>query len=165
MKIHCKYDALIDIKSLTPFKQNRNNHTDDQIERLARLLQYQGIRAPIVVDARDNTTIAKGHGTLLAIKKNGWESAPVVYQQFESDEQFYAYVQSDNAIQSWAELDLSGINADIGDLGPDFPVDLLGIKDFVIEPAELPYSKPNGDPKDREAVMIICPNCGCRIDG
>ena len=28
------------------------------------------------------------------------------------------------------------MNSDLGDLGPDFDIDLLGIKDFVLEPAE-----------------------------
>lgn len=81
--------------------------------------------------------ITSGHGRVLAAKLNGWKTAPVNYQDYESDEQEYADVQADNAIASWAELDLSGINSDIGELGPDFDLDLLGIKDFVLEPAEL----------------------------
>jgi DNA modification methylase len=43
---------------------------------------------------------------------------------------------SDNAIASWAHLDLSKVNSEMLDFGPDFDIDLLGIKDFVIEPAE-----------------------------
>src|ERR1035437_2514888 len=50
--------------------------------------------------------------------------------------QEYADVQADNAIASWAELDLSGINADIADLGPDFDIDVLGLKDFTLDVAE-----------------------------
>lgn len=135
MKIHCKYDELVSVKDLKPYPKNRNEHSDEQIDRLAKILEYQGVRAPIVC-TRDKT-IAKGHGTLAAIKKNKWKQAPVVYQDFENEEQLYAYVQSDNAIASWSELDLSSINSDLGDLGPDFDIDLLGIKDFVLEPAEL----------------------------
>lgn len=135
MKIHCKYDELVDVKDLNPHPKNRNNHPQDQIERLAKIIEYQGVRAPIVV-SRLSHCIVKGHGTLLAIKKNKAKQAPVVYQDFDNEEQEYAFVQSDNAIASWAELDLSGINADLGDIGPDFDIDLLGIKNFHLEVAD-----------------------------
>jgi hypothetical protein len=133
MMIHCKYDELVPVKSLRPYKKNRNKHPKDQIERLSKILEYQGIRAPIVVDAADKTTIVKGHGTLEAIKKNNWHEAPVVYQSFDSEEQRYLYVQSDNAIASWSELDLSSIHVDISELGP-FDLDLLGVENFQLEP-------------------------------
>jgi DNA modification methylase len=135
MIVHCKHDKLVNADSLKPHTKNRNNHPDDQIDRLAKILAYQGIRAPIVVSNLSGF-IVKGHGTLMAIKKNGWDQAPVVYQDFDNDEQEYAFVQSDNAVASWAELDISGINSDIGELGPDFDIDLLGIRDFVLEIAD-----------------------------
>lgn len=134
MNIHCKYDSLVEVGSLKPHPKNRNKHPDDQIERLAKILKYQGVRAPIVVSRRSNK-IVKGHGTLRAIKANQWDKAPVVYQDFEDDDQEWLFVQSDNAIASWAELDLKGINADIGELGP-FDIDLIGIKDFEVEPLD-----------------------------
>lgn len=77
--------------------------------------------------------IAKGHGTLSAIKQNNWTEAPVVYQDFESEEQLYAFVQSDNAIAAWSDLDLPSIHTDLPDLAP-FDIELLGIKDFQFEP-------------------------------
>ena len=61
---------------------------------------------------------------------------PVNYQDYEDETQEYADLQADNAIASWAELDFSGINADLGDLGPDFDIDLLGIKNFEIDVAD-----------------------------
>jgi hypothetical protein len=133
--VHCKYDELVSVGKLKPFEKNRNKHSPEQIERLAKLLGYQGIRAPIVV-SKLSGCIVKGHGTLAAIKENGWKQAPVVFQEFADSDQEYSYVQSDNAIAEWAELDLSGINSDIGDLGPEFDVDMLGIKDFLLDPAE-----------------------------
>lgn len=141
--MHCKYDKLVPWRSLSPHPKNRNKHPDDQIERLAQLIQYQGVRAPILVSNLSGH-IVKGHGTLLAIVRNDNNAqVPIVYQDFESEEQEYAFVQSDNAIASWAELDLSGINADLGDLGPDFDIDLLGIKDFELEPADKNQEDPD----------------------
>lgn len=133
--IHCSYDELVPIKDLKPHPKNRNKHPSEQIDRLAKIITYQGIRSPIKVSKRSGY-ITAGHGRLEAFRKLKIKKAPVNFQDYETDEQEYADIQSDNAVALWAELDLSGINTDIADLGPDFDLDLLGIKDFVLEPAD-----------------------------
>jgi site-specific DNA-methyltransferase (adenine-specific) len=131
-------------------------------------MEAHGVRHPIHISKLSNT-ICFGHGRLEAAKLNGYKEYPIVYQAFENDEEEYACVQSDNAIAHWAELDLAGINADIGQLGPDFDLDLLGIKDFELEPAdkyagcdedEVPeYAEPNvktGDIYQLGAHRLMC---------
>ena len=152
--IHCKYDELVDVKKLKPYPKNRNKHSPEQITRLAKILKYQGIRAPIVVSKRSGY-IVKGHGTLSAIKECGWDKAPVVTQDFEDEDQEYLFVQSDNSIAAWAELDLAGINVDLGELGP-FDIDLLGIKDFEVEPLDKYGDKDADDvPETRKTDIKI----------
>lgn len=165
MKIHCKYDELVDVKDLIPYSKNRNQHPDEQIERLAKLIEYQGVRAPIIVGVLDNPItqeqvdprIVKGHGTLSAIKLLKQRKAPVVFQTFENEDQRYAFVQSDNAIATWSELDLAGINQDIGELGPDFDIDLLGVKDFTIDAADKYGSE------DEDDIPAIPTAAHCRM--
>lgn len=155
MIVHCKYDKMIPVNELISHPKNRNDHSKDQIERLAKILSYQGLRAPIVVSTLTGF-IVKGHGTLEAIKKNKWPDAPVVLQDFETSDQEYAFLTSDNAIASWSELDLSGINTDIGDLGPDFNIDMLGIKDFVLELAEkIPQCDEDEVPEAKESICKL----------
>lgn len=115
--------------------KNNNKHPKEQIDRLAQLIEYQGFRNPIVVSTRTGFVVA-GHGRIEAAKKLGIKDVPVMFQDFESEAQEYAYLTSDNAIAAWAELDLSAVNTEMLDFGPDFDIDLLGIKDFVIEPIE-----------------------------
>ena len=160
MKVHCKYDAMVPISELKPHSKNRNLHPQDQIERLAQLLAYQGIRAPIVVSNLSGK-IVKGHGTLEAIKLNEWTEAPVVYQDFESSDQEYAFVQSDNSIAEWATLDLKAINADLPELGPDLDLDMLGFKDFSIDPprgdlipGDVEFSKEIDDKNDYIVLLF-----------
>jgi hypothetical protein len=98
-------------------------------------LEYQGWRYPVKV-SKQTGLVTSGHGRILAAKRNGWKEVPVSFQDYEDETQEIADVTSDNAIASWAELDLSMVNAFAPDLGPDFDIDLLGIKDFVLEPAE-----------------------------
>ncbi len=125
---------LVQVSQLIPYEKNMNQHTDEQIDRLVKLIEYQGFRNPIIAQKGTNR-IAGGHGRLMAAKKMGMEKVPVVFQEFESEEQFYAYVVSDNAIakDSWASLDLGMINTELENLGPDFDLDNLGVKDFVLD--------------------------------
>lgn len=125
----------VPIREVKPNPKNRNIHSDAQIERLCTLIEYQGFRVPIIISNLSGY-IAAGHGRLLAAKKLKLKEVPVIYQDFESEEQEYLFGVSDNAIGAWAELDLSGINSDIANLGPDLDLELLGIKDFTLDIAE-----------------------------
>lgn len=152
MKIHCQYSKLVPTTELRSHDKNRNIHPQDQIIRLAKILEYQGWRHPIKVSTRSGM-ITSGHGRLMAANHLGLKEVPVSFQEYESDEQEYLDVQSDNAIALWSDLDLSQINNDIQEIGP-FDVDLLGIKNFKIDPAE-----------KKEKEPISCPNCGFEISG
>ncbi len=123
------------IKELKPHPKNPNKHSKEQIGRLAALIKYQGWRLPIIV-SKQSGFIVSGHGRLEAAKLMGLKEVPVSLQDFTSDEQELAFLVSDNAIASWAELDLASINSFVPDLGPEFDIDLLGIEDFEIEPAD-----------------------------
>ena len=135
MQIKSDQIELVSVGSLINHPKNNNKHSKEQIDRLAKLIEYQGFRNPLVVQKGTNLIVA-GHGRLEAAKKLGMKQVPVTYQEFDSEAQLYAYLTSDNAIASWAELDLSMVNSEILDMGPDLDIDMLGIKDFTIEPFE-----------------------------
>lgn len=140
--IQAKEIQVVDIDSLILNPKNNNKHPKEQIERLSKLIQYQGFRNPVVVSKRTGFVLA-GHGRIEAAKIAGLKEVPAMFQDFDNEAQEYAYLTSDNAIAAWAELDLSAVNTEMLDLGPDFDIDLLGIKDFVIEPVE--KFEPQGD--------------------
>jgi DNA modification methylase len=150
--LHCKYDELKDPKSLNYHPKNRNKHPADQIERLAKILEYQGWRYPIKI-SKQSGFITSGHGRVAAALKNKWAEVPVVYQDYTDTDQEYADLQADNSIASWSELDLSGINLDIADLGPDFDLDMLGLKDFTLDVADKFADKDADEiPEVKEAI-------------
>jgi len=150
MEIKSKEISEVEIESLVYNPKNNNVHPKEQIERLAKLIKFQGFRNPIVVSKRTGFVVA-GHGRIEASKQLGMKTVPVMYQDFENEAQEYAYLTSDNAIASWAELDLSMVNNEMLDLGPDFDLDLLGIKDFVIDPVE--KFEPQSDEDDVPEVV------------
>ena len=128
IKIQSTEIVNVSVNQLVPYDKNMNKHTPDQIDRLVKLIEYQGFRDPLIVQKGTNV-VAAGHGRLEAAKKMGLSEVPVTYQEFESKEQFYAFVVSHNAINSnnWdGGLDLGQINQDFLELGPDLDIEMLG---------------------------------------
>lgn len=154
-KIHCKYDKLVNPEELLPHPDNPNDHSDEQIEHLAFLFQYFGIRTAIIVSRRSGYIVA-GHGRRLAAIKAELKEFPIVYQDFKSYEEEYAYVVADNAIAAQAELDEAKIREHIPKLGPEFDITALGIEDFEIEieNAEFPDIKPS-DPDFQQRTFVL----------
>lgn len=152
--IHCKYDDLLELNKFKPHPKNRNKHSKDQIDRLVKLYGYHGIRHPIIVSKLSGYIVA-GHGRLEAAKRAKLPTFPVVYQDFESEEKEYAFLQADNAIALWAELDLSGIGEDIIDFDPNFDSDMLGIKNFDIGKVFEPKADEDSVPEVKEPISKL----------
>jgi DNA modification methylase len=150
MNVKCSYDEVVAPHKLIPNPKNPNKHPPEQIDRLAKLIDFQGQRHPVIVSKRSGFVVV-GHGRLEAIKKLNWDGVAVNYQDFENEAQEFAFVTSDNAIAEWAELDLALINQEMLDLGPDFDLELLGLKDFVVEPIE--KFEPQSDEDDVPEVV------------
>lgn len=158
-QILCEYAELLAPNKLVPNPKNRNTHPPEQIDRLAKLIEGHGFRHPIIVSKRSGFVVA-GHGRLEAAKRLKLKSVPVDYQDFDDDDAEYAFLVSDNAIASWAELDLSGINSDLADLGPEFDLNMLGMKEFTLVAPEFEPGTEEDQGKLDQKKPVQCPNCG-----
>jgi len=139
MKINCAHDELIEIHKLQPNPHNPNKHPKKQIDLLAKIIDYQGQRSPIVVSNRSGF-ITKGHGRLEAIKKLGWVEAAVDFQDYDSEAQEYADMIADNKISELAQHDNTKMIDDLTKFEwvEDFDLSLLGIPEFKIpDPEEI----------------------------
>lgn len=155
--IKSKEISFVPIDSVKPNPKNRNKHTDQQIDALVKIIEYQGFRHPLVVSKRSGFLVS-GHGRLMAARKMGSETLPVVFQDFDSEEQEYAAGVSDNAIASWAEIDLPAIHSDLPELAP-FDLDLLGVNNFKLEPDPIEPSIDDFSDEEETMKFITCPHC------
>ena len=146
MEIKSDEIEIVSVDSLIPHEKNMHSHSPEQIERLVKLIEYQGFRQPIIVQKGTNKIVA-GHGRMMALKKMGVDKVPVMHQEFESESQLYAFMVSDNAIgkDTWATLDLDKIKTDSLDF-EDFNIEMLGLKDFSA--FEMPDMEEDDDDKD-----------------
>lgn len=131
-EIKCAYTELKPIHKLIEHPKNPHKHSKEQIERLANIIDYQGVRHPIIVSKRSGFIVA-GHGRLAALKKLQIAEVPIDYQEFKDEASEYAFIVSDNAIgkDEWAALDIEQIKKDI-EIMP-INVQMLGLKDFEIK--------------------------------
>lgn len=152
MNVQCAGE-LTDIHKLQPNPRNPNKHPEKQIKLLAKIIDYQGQRSPIVVSKRSGF-IVKGHGRLDAIKKLGWTSCAVDYQEYEDEAQEYADMIADNKIAELAEHDDSMMIEALKEIEiEDF--DYLGIPDFEI-PVEADPAKEDIEDDVPENVETRC---------
>jgi site-specific DNA-methyltransferase (adenine-specific) len=168
--IRAREIKLVPLSEIQLNPKNRNKHPKEQIARLVEILKYQGFRRPVSISNRTGHLVC-GEGRYLAAKKIGLKEIPAIFQDYESAEQEFADAIADNAVDKWAELDLVGINEDLGGLDPDFNLDLMGIKNFerlgveefepqcdedeVGEPPAEPVSKP-GDIYELGRHRLMC---------
>lgn len=132
------------VDALIPYARNSRTHSDSQIAQIAASLDEFGMVGAIVV--RDGV-IAKGHGTLAAVRKlyaagkrlypppgrsQGAEpfpegTVPVLDASGWTDAQFRAFVIADNKLAEAAGWDEELLRLELGDLqGMGFDLELIG---------------------------------------
>jgi DNA modification methylase len=134
IEIKSKEITFVPIEQIIEHPKNANRHSVEQIDRLCKLIKYQGFRSPLIISKRSGFLVS-GHGRLMSAKKLGLKELPCVYQEFESEAQEYAYVISENEIARWAELDKQAVYDELDKIDvPD--IELLGLEDFELPTIE-----------------------------
>ena len=145
--VWCGFSELAEIDKLIPNPNNPNEHSDEQVNRLAIIIKYQGWRSPIVVSNRSGF-IVKGHCRLMAAQALQMLQVPIEYQDYESEAAEYSDLVADNVIAELAttnglkmadilvKLDEQNFNLDL--TGLDKPM----IDNYVLGPTdESKYTK------------------------
>ena len=85
----------IPVGELKPYKKNARKHDEEDVNAIAKSIKEFGFDDPIGIWGDDNT-IVEGHGRLLAAKKLGMETVPVIRLDHLTDEQRRAYALAHN---------------------------------------------------------------------
>ena len=124
MELRIEY---IDPDKLTPYENNAKQHPDDQVEHIANSIREFGFRQPLVVGA-DNVVVI-GHGRLMAAKKLGLETVPVVRADDLSEAQIKALRLADNKTNE-SGWDFTALEAELDALALDFDMSEFGFDDI-----------------------------------
>lgn len=126
--VYCAFDELSALESIIPNPKNPNEHPEEQIRLLAKIITSQGWRMPIVVSSRSGF-IVKGHGRLMAAKFAGMEYAPVEYQNYATEADEYADLIADNRIAELSMMDddmLAELMEELEKMEEEFDFELTG---------------------------------------
>ena len=83
---------------------NPNRHSTEQIQRLARVIERNGWRNPLVVSKRSGYLV-KGEGRLLASLSLGLEVVPAEYQDYATDDEEWSDLIADNKMSELSVQD------------------------------------------------------------
>lgn len=160
--IHCKYDKLMKARDVAKIfnPRNPNSHSPEQLKEIKSVLEYQGIREAFRIN-KATGFLNVGHGRTMAGMEENWD-IPVVFQEYENEAQAYADMVADNALASWAVLDLGKIRTDLVEFGPEFDIGLLGIMNFELDP-QMSEVKNTGAELNLDSFDNFqheCPKCG-----
>jgi DNA modification methylase len=110
--------------ALAPYAANARTHSAEQVEQLANSMREFGFRIPVLID--EHGEIIAGHGRILAAKKIGLETVPVIVATGLTPEQVKAYRIADNQLALNAAWDIKLLAAELDAIG-----DLKGLVGFT----------------------------------
>ena len=93
--VFCSHDAIVGIEKAIPNPKNPNQHSAEQVEMLAKIIEATGWRQPITISKRGGF-IVKGHGRLAAAAFRHWKEVPVDYQEYANDAEEWADLIADH---------------------------------------------------------------------
>src|SRR5881394_2394577 len=92
--VHCEFHKMIPPDELLPHPRNPNKHPDKQVRLLAKVIERQGWRSPVVVSKRSGFIVGGHCRRLSALLLN--TNCPVEFQDFSSEEEELAHLLADN---------------------------------------------------------------------
>lgn len=124
--IYCAHDKVVPIAEVKPNPKNPNQHPEEQIELLAKIIKTQGWRAPVTVSTLSGLVV-RGHGRLMAAQFLGLDCVPVDFQNYSCYDAELADLLADNKIAELAEIDAKMLAEVFQDIDPDaIDLDITG---------------------------------------
>lgn len=112
------------IGDLIPYARNARTHDEGQVALIAGSIREFGFTNPVLVDGANG--IIAGHGRVMAARKLGLGSVPVIELSHLSEAQKRAYVLADNKLGERAGWDLEMLALEVGDL-QSLGIDMLDL--------------------------------------
>ena len=157
--VKCSHTRMVAIDKLVPNPSNPNTHPARQIALLAKILDFQGWRLPIVVSNLSGFVV-RGHGRLMAAKVLDLGVVPVDFQDYDTYAQERADLIADNRIAELAELDPQGLKDIIEELDTgEIDLDVTGFDQGELATLMSQIHQGDGE-TDNQGEGVTCPACG-----
>lgn len=124
------------VAELVPYANNAKKHPQKQVDEIAASIEAFGNCDPIGVwhNERGEAEIVEGHGRVLALRKLGIETAPVIFLDHLTDEQRRAYTHVHNQTTLSSDFDYDVLVADMDNLNMDW--ESFGFEEYLPDYAD-----------------------------
>lgn len=135
------------VDELVPYANNAKKHPQKQIDEIAESIREFGNCDPIGIwhNERGEAEIVEGHGRVLALKKLGVKTAPVISLDHLTDEQRRVYTHVHNQTTLSSGFDEAALIEDMDNLNADW--EALGFGEFLPDVSDEPSEE-----ADRESL-------------
>lgn len=155
------------VSELVEYANNAKLHPHEQVDQIANSISEFGNNDPIAVWHNDQgePEIVEGHGRLMALRKLGIETAPVIYLDHLTDEQRRAYALVHNKLTMNSDFDFEILADELADL-ESFDMDDFGFDLGSVEVGEITNSSQeiDVDSFNDDKFEHECPRCGFRFN-
>jgi DNA modification methylase len=121
--------SYISTTALKPDPRNPRIHKDKQVLQIARSIESFGFNVPLLID--NEQQVIAGHGRLLAARRLGWKTVPVIRLSHLTESQRMAFLIADNRLtenSSWDERMLGEQLKILSELELDFDLEAIGFE-------------------------------------
>lgn len=142
------------VSELVEYANNAKLHPHEQVDQIASSIQEFGNNDPIAVWHNEDgePEIVEGHGRVMALRKLGIQTAPVIYLDHLTDEQRRAYSLVHNKLTMNSDFDLGILAEEIAELdsfdmsefGFALDEEVTSIEEEEETEAEVPFSEELG---------------------
>jgi hypothetical protein len=110
--------SYVPTASLVPYVGNAKEHPDWQVEQIARSIDQLGFNDPVGIwhDEDGTPIITEGHGRVLAAKKLGMETIPIVTLDHLDDDGRRAYTLIHNKLTTNTDYDLDTLADELANI-------------------------------------------------
>jgi hypothetical protein len=132
IRIFCRYEKLVDPRTLKLNPANPNTHGQKQTELFGRIFAGNGFRRVITV-SRQSGMVVKGNGATLGAIEIGMAKVPIEFQDYESMAAELSDLAADNQLAQLSENDPAKLKELFGELPAEFDKELTGFFDDEIK--------------------------------
>lgn len=149
--------------SLLEAEWNAKLHPSSQVDEIANSIEDFDFSDPIAVwhDADGDAVIVEGHGRLLAAKKLGIESLPVMSLDHLDEDKVRAYTLVHNKLTMNSPFDHEALLDELSSLS-SMEMERYGFDEHegVDVDSLFDEEQPVNESKPKEPLVAVCPKCG-----
>lgn len=145
--VFCSFDELLDTEKVVGNPRNPNEHPEEQVELLAKIISHQGWRNNITI-SRQSGFVVKGHGRLMAAIKLGCKQVPVEYQNYATEADEWADLTADNRLSELSEMNDEKLAEILAEINlSELPTEMSGYTDEDLDEIIGAILEPEEDPE------------------